>query len=288
MPSLSKLRPLWLLVGLCASPIQAASPTLVDDLLGLSGTVLIFDHPAVIAALASPNATDPGILLSQASFRPWAGARIWLLEANNGTLRGYQPSTDFQHQADRRGLILNTTSPLGTELSELQTLLRQKPLDNNALRDLLRRQQSEAIVLLGINNEHVQWRLISPEVQTTANVGSQALSYLPHLWAESLAINWQWPALGQAALVEVQGLTTFARFKYVERNLGTLCRSPRLLRLQDSTADFSCPTDNAQLPERLGLTPQLAPVPLQDHALDEALLMGRQLSQRYAIYRWTE
>ncbi|MDO8329083.1 MAG: hypothetical protein Q7T36_01265 [Fluviicoccus sp.] len=279
----SRLYAMWLLV---AAGAQAASPPWAEDLLGMTGTVTVFDTPAVKAALAS---SEPPRNLEQlalaAGYRLWPGARLWLLEtAAEQKPVAVKPDASLRQELDRRGLMVEQALT-DNDIAAFQASLRTAATDRKPLMQLLSKLRIDGVVLMSRSNP-MRWQLVLPDFTLTGSLDSSGRLYLPHIWAENMALQWQWPGLKQSALVEVQGIDGFATFKLAETALGTVCQSVRLLRIQGEAVSFACHSGSAAtVPEKTGNLP-LVMQPFADHGLDEMILMGRQLSGRTGLYRW--
>lgn len=280
----SRLYAMWLLVA--AFGAQAASPPWAEDLLGMTGTVTVFDTPAVKAALAS---SEPPRNLEQlalaAGYRLWPGARLWLLEtAAEQKPVAVKPDTSLRQELDRRGLMVEQALT-DNDIAAFQASLRTAATDRKPLMQLLSKLRIDGVVLMSRSNP-MRWQLVLPDFTLTGSLDSSGRLYLPHIWAENMALQWQWPGLKQSALVEVQGIDGFATFKLAETALGTVCQSVRLLRIQGEAVSFACHSGSAAtVPEKTGNLP-LVMQPFADHGLDDMILMGRQLSGRTGLYRW--
>jgi hypothetical protein len=266
--------------------VEAAPPPWTEDLLGLTGTATVFDTPVVRDALQSP--APPGNLEQltlAAGYRPWAGARLWLLSQEGQKLLPARADTVLKQEMDRRGLVID--KPPDGQAAVLSALLAKPGADRRALAAFFSSQGIDGVVVLSAAaSSPLRWQLIMPEMTLTGALESGGRQYLPHVWAENLALQWQWPGLKQAALVQIRGINGFSGFKLAETALGTVCRQVRLLRIQGDAVSFACQTGaQGAVPEQTGNLP-LVPLPLADHGLDDMILMGRQLSARSAVYQW--
>ena len=283
----SSLKPilpvLWLTIGSAAS---AAPPVWAEDLLGLTGTVTVFDAPVIRQALATD--APPGNLEKlalAAGYRPWAGARLWMLEsAEKQKLSPISPDSVLKAELDRRGLVIENTVAPGA-VTAFFNLMHGLTADRAPLVAFLASSGIDGVVLVSRTNP-LQWQLVMSDATISGSLEPGGRKYLPHIWAENLALQWQWPGLRQASLISIQGIHGFAAFKLAETALGTLCKSTRLLRIEGETVTFACQTGpQAAVPEQTGNLP-LQAAPLADHGLDDTILMGRQLCGRTAVYRW--
>lgn len=284
----SSLKPilpaLWLLTAsgaACATP-----PVWAEDLLGLTGTVTVFDAPVVRQAMESGD--QPGNLeglARAAGYRPWAGARLWLLEsAEKQKPAPLKPDSVLKGELDRRGLVIVDNVPQAS-LDAFVRLMQGLKQERAPLAAFLSGSGVDGVIVVSRGNP-IQWQLIMPDATVSGSLDSGGRKYLPHLWAESLALQWQWPGLGQASLLTIRGIHGFAAFKLAETALGTVCKSTRLLRIEGGTVTFACHSGlQATVPEHTGSLP-IRPAPLADHGLDDMILMGRQLSGRTALYDW--
>lgn len=279
-----------LLSGLCvlvaASHAAAVTPVWTEDFLGLTGTVTVFDSPVVRDLLLSGE--SPGNLEKlalAAGYRPWAGARLWLLEAADKQKPvPVEPDAILGPELDRRGLVIEKKVPAAS-LTALYALMHNLTADRSALAAFLASAQIDGFVVLS-RGSPLQWQLVLPDLTLSGVMEPGGRKYLPHVWAENLALQWQWPGLRQAALLHIRNINSFSDFKTAETALGTICRSTRLLRIEADTVSFACQSGpQAAVPERTGNLP-LQSVPLTDNGLDDMILMGRQLSGRSAVYRW--
>jgi len=269
---------------LAAASACAAPPLWAEDLLGLTGTATVFDAQSVRQAMSATDVQpDLELLAQSAGYRPWPGARLWLLEQTAAQkLTIYKADAAFRREMDRRGLIIETRVPEAWTAT-LPDLLRAK--DRKPLARFLSENQLDGVLIL-TPGTGLRWQLALRDFTLTGALDSAGRLFLPHVWAENLALQWQWPALGQAALVEVTGINGFTAFKTAETALGTVCQSVRLLRIKGPDVAFACQAGaSARVPEKTGSLP-LSPLPLADHGLDDMVLMGRQLSARSGVWLW--
>lgn len=281
----SRFASIWLVFA--AMGVHAAPPSWAEDLLGMTGTVSVFDTPAVRSALlAGDNPKNLEQLTLAAGYRLWPGARLWLLEPGaDQKLVPVTADAAFRQELDRRGLMAENPAPTNAAISLFQSAWRTAATDRKPLTKLLTESHVDGVVILTRSNP-LRWQLVLPDFNLTGSLDSSGRNYLPHVWAENLALQWQWPGLKQASLVEIQGIDGFSAFKLAETALGTVCQSVRLLRVQGETVSFACQSGaTAAIPEKTGNLP-LTLQPFADHGLDDMILMGRQLSGRTGIYRW--
>lgn len=288
MPPLPALAArLILLAGLGPALAAAAPPPWAEDLLGMTGTVSVFDTPAVRQALGE-DGRNPDLekLIQSAGYRPWPGARLWLVEQGEDLkLRSAKPDALLRPELDRRGLMIEERLT-DQAVPDLMTALQSAAAGNRkALAALPGRVGVDAIVIVS-RGSPLKWQLVLPDFTLTGSMEGAGRNLMPHVWAENLALQWQWPALRQAGLIEVRGITGFAAFRLAETALGTVCRSVRVLRVQGEAVTFACQNgSSATIPEKAASLPWQAE-PWADHGLDDQVLMGRQLSNRTAIFLW--
>ncbi|RZU45317.1 hypothetical protein EV700_2136 [Fluviicoccus keumensis] len=289
-PDMAFPTPRFLLSGLCllvaAGHAAAETPVWTEDFLGLTGTATVFDSPVVRDVLLSGS--SPGNLEKlalTAGYRPWAGGRLWLLEAADKQKPvPIEPDAILKPELDRRGLVVERKVPAAS-LTALYAVMHNLTADRSALTAFLATAQIDGIVVLS-RGMPLQWQLILPDLTLSGVIEPAGKKYLPHVWAENMALQWQWPGLRQASLVHIGNINSFTDFKTAETALGTICRSTRLLRIEGDTVSFACQSGpQAAVPERTGNLP-LQAVPLIDNGLDDMILMGRQLSDRSAVFRW--
>jgi hypothetical protein len=114
------------------------------------------------------------------------------------------------------------------------------------------------------------------------------LKYLPHIWSENLALAYQWPELKNNILIHINGIKNLTQFKAAESTLKSGCTALQVLQVLPQSVYFSCKSANNLIPEKFKLTPQLVARPLLSIGLDENVLMGQQLAQRYMSYQWRD
>ena len=122
-----------------------------EDFLNLTGTAIAFDSALVQNALINEKSPDLGQLLQKTGMKPWAGARIWLVQIIDDKIQNFPLNKTLENEANRRGLLLNTT------ISEADKLLLQQALaqpKTNALKNLLSTQRSDVLVVLNKNNNN--------------------------------------------------------------------------------------------------------------------------------------
>ena len=97
-------------VGLfCTSALSCYANGWSEDFLGLTGTTIAFDSPIIQNALINDKSPDLGVLLQKTGLKPWAGARIWLVQSIDNKVQAFPNNTLLKNEANRRGLSLNTT-----------------------------------------------------------------------------------------------------------------------------------------------------------------------------------
>ena len=273
-------------VGLfCTSALSCYANGWSEDFLGLTGTTIAFDSPIIQNALINDKSPDLGVLLQKTGLKPWAGARIWLVQSIDNKVQAFPNNTLLKNEANRRGLSLNTTLNDADKIPLQQALEQPK---TNALKNLLAIQHSDALVVLTNKNNNYSWQLVSPPQQYIGTMTTEGLKYLPHIWSENLAMSYQWPELKKNILVRINGIRGLAQFKTAEAVLKTGCSSLQVLHVSAQNAYFSCQSSNNTIPEKFKLTPQLVPQPLLSLGLDDTALMGQQLAQRYIAYQWRD
>lgn len=274
-----------MLAAVLASTQLHADSQWSDDLLGLAGTSVVFDTPAVQQALHNGQTPDLGNILQQAGMKPWAGARIWLVQLSNNVLQPFAVSQIMLNEASHRGLILNTDlTPDSRTL--LQQVLSQAKINWNELSKLLTSQKSDALLVLSNKNNLYFWQMLSPPQRTSGTISQDGGKYLPHIWSENLAMAWQWPELGQDILIRIDGIRALNQFKAAETALASACTAVRVLHISPDSADFACRSTNNLIPDKLSLIPQLVAKSISSKDLSTEALMGRQLAQRFASYQW--
>ncbi len=278
-------RRIGLLTVLMTTALSCHANGWSDELLGLTGTSIVFDAPVVQQALQKDTRPDFGQILQQTGLKPWAGARIWLVQLVDNKPRPFVTSKVFESEANHRGLIINTALS-DTDKTTLAQMLAQPKISWSNLQKLLNSQHSDALVLINSQNNTHFWQLFAPPQRFVGNLAGEGFNYLPHIWSENLAMSWQWPELKQNILIHIDGLHNFAQFKAAEKALETACVNTQVLRSFPDGVDFSCRSANNLIPEKLSLIPQLVVKPMNSNNLDEATLMGRQLAQRYVAYQW--
>ena len=279
------VRRMVLLCAMLSSPLVHADDQWRDDLLGLAGTSVIFDNPEVQLALQQNQTPDLGNILQQAGMKPWAGARIWLVQQVNNTIQPYAVSQALLEEANHRGLMLNTMLNNDSQ-ALLQQTLSQAKTHGDDIRKLIHSQQSDALLVLTSQNNQLRWQLFNPPLRSSGSIGQEAAKYLPHIWSENLALSWQWPQLGSDSLVRIDGIHALVQFKAAETALASACTAVRVLRVAPDSVDFACRSTNSQMPDKLNLIPQLVAKPVSSLGLSTEILMGRQLTQRFARFQW--
>lgn len=279
------VRRVAILTAMLVSPLLHADSQWSDDLLGLAGTSVVFDTPAVQQALQNNQTPDLGQILQQADMKPWAGARIWLVQQIGNTLQPFSVSQIMLNEANHRGLMLNTALSQDGKAQLLQVLSQPK-INWDELRKLLASQQSDALLVLNNKNNLYFWQMLSPPQRTSGTISQDAGKYLPHIWSENLAMAWQWPELGPDILIRISGISSLNQFKAAETALESACTTVRTLHVSPDTVDFACRSANNLIPDKLNLIPQLVAKPMISKDLSTETLMGRQLAQRFASYQW--
>mgnify|MGYP003522721286 FL=1 len=122
-----------------------------EDFLSLTGTVVAFDSAAVQNALINDKSPDLGQLLKTTGMKPWAGARIWLVQSIDNKILAFPSNKTLENEANRRGLLINSTINEADKIPLQQALAQLK---TNALKNLLSAQRSDALVVLTKNNNN--------------------------------------------------------------------------------------------------------------------------------------
>lgn len=287
MANFSRLKAgIGLMVMLLAATFSCCANDWSDELLGLTGTSIVFDNADVQQALQTEQ-TRPDLeqLLQKTGMKPWAGARIWVVQLADNKIQPFSAPPQFVSEANHRGLLLNTTLNDGDKIT-LANMLTQPKISWDNLQKLLISQNSDALVLINSKNNVHFWQLFSPPQRFTGSLASEGFDYLPHIWSENLAMSWQWPELKQQILVRIDGISQLKDFKAAEKALESACLSVQALRVSANSVDFACRSSNQFIPDKLSLVPQLVAKPIVSKGVDAATMMGRQLAQRYVIYQW--
>lgn len=258
-----------------------------EDFLSLTGTAVAFDSAIVQNTLLNEKSPDLGQLLQKTGMKPWAGARIWLVQSIDNKILAFPSNKTLETEANRRGLLINSTISEADKIPLQQALAQPK---TNALKSLLSAQRSDVLVVLSKNNNNYNysWQLNTPSQRFVGTMAMDGLKYLPHIWSENLALAYQWPELKNNILIHINGIKNLTQFKAAESTLKTGCIALQVLQVLPQSADFSCKSANNLIPEKFKLTPQLVAQPLPSLGLDENVLMGQQLAQRYMSYQWRD
>ena len=256
-----------------------------EDFLSLTGTVVAFDSAAVQNALINDKSPDLGQLLKTTGMKPWAGARIWLVQSIDNKISAFPSNKTLENEANRRGLLINSTIHEADKIPLQQALAQPK---TNALKNLLSAQRSDVLVVLTKNNNTYSWQLDSPLQYAIGTTSTENLKYLPHIWSENLALAYQWPNLKNNILIHINGIKNLTQFKATESTLKSGCTALQVLQVLPQSVYFSCKSANNLIPEKFKLIPQLVARPLLSLGLDENVLMGQQLAQRYMSYQWRD
>lgn len=256
-----------------------------EDFLSLTGTTVAFDSAIVQNALMNEKSPDLGQLLQKTGMKPWAGARIWLVQIIDNKIQAFPSNKTLETEANRRGLIINSTIN-ETDKIPLQHALAQPK--NNALKNLLSAQRSDVLVILNKSNNNYSWQLNSPSQRFIGTMPTESLKYLPHIWSENLALAYQWPELKNNTLIHINGIKNLTQFKAAESTLKIGCTTLQVLKVLPQNVYFSCKSTNNLAPEKFTLNPQLVAQPLLTLGLDENVWIGQQLAQRYMSYQWRD
>lgn len=256
-----------------------------EDFLSLTGTAIAFDSAIVQNALLNEKTPDLGQLLQKTGMKPWAGARIWLVQAIDNKIQAFPNHKMLATEANRRGLFINTIINEADKIPLQQALAQPK---TNALKNLLSAQRSDVLVVLNKSNNNYSWQLDSPPQHVVGTISTENLKYLPHIWSENLAIAYQWPELKNNILIHINGIKNLTQFKAAESTLKTGCTTLQVLKVLPLNVYFSCKSTNNLIPEKFKLIPQLVAQPLLSLGLDENVLLGQQLAQRYMSYQWRD
>lgn len=256
-----------------------------EDFLGLTGTSVVFSSPIVQNALTNSQVPDLGQLLQKTGMKPWAGARIWLVQSIDNKIQAFPSNKILETQANRRGLLINTTLNEADKIPLQQILAQPK---TGELNKLLITQRSDALAVITTNNGNYAWQLIFPPQRYVGIVPAASLKYLPHIWSENLGMAYQWPSLKKNILIQIDGLRNINQFKAAETVLKTACTSVQALEVQGQNSFFSCQSANNTIPEKLKQIPQLVTQPSANMGLDESVLIGQQLAQRYIAFQWRD
>lgn len=213
--------------------VRAAEPTpvqsLADSLLRLSGTVAVFDSPAVQAALTSPKRflSEPRLqerLVQEAGLKLWQPPRIWLLQER---IKDGQPV--WQNVANTvgsstsRGLRFSLLAPLPSADEAIHLLQPQQV--NVGLAGLLAAYEADVLVLL----KGESWTVWGLPFVISGTLPSDQREALGDVLAEVLASAQQWPMARGWNVISVYGATSFGDFASVQSALQAL---PEVSQLQ--------------------------------------------------------
>ncbi len=269
----------------CTTSLSCFANGWSEDFLGLTGTSVVFNSPIVQHALTNNQAPDLGQLLQKTGMKPWAGARIWLVQSIDNKIEAFPSTKTLEAPANRRGLLINTTLNEADKIPLQQILAQPK---TGELYKLLMTQRSDALVVLSIHNGNYTWQLIAPPQRYVGTVPADSIKYLPHIWSENLALAYQWPSLKKNILIEIKGLRNINQFKAAETALKIACTSVQTLQVAGQNSFFACQSTNNIIPEKLKLIPQLVAQPSVNLGLDESVVIGQQLAQRYIAFQWRD
>jgi len=257
-----------------------------NELLNLTGTSIIFDNTDVQKSLQQMQTPDLNQLLQDSHFKAWAGARLWVVQLSNNQVQFYKLDKTLETNAQQRGIML-TNQLDNAQLPLLQQAISQYASDTSLLNNLLKQQQSDALLTISPQAQFSQWKILSSEYQLSGTVKKEALDYLAHIWAENLGMIWQWPELKTGILLRIDNISHFEQFIQAENALKTACPQLKLLQINGYQVDFHCITTASypQLVDKLRLVPQLLAQPLAT-GISANVLIGQQLAQRYAYYYW--
>lgn len=256
-----------------------------EDFLSLTGTAVAFDSAIVQNALLNEKSPDLGQLLQKTGMKPWAGARIWLVQIIDNKIHAFPSHKILDTEANRRGLIINSMINETDKIPLQQALAQPK---TNALKNLLSAQRSDVLVVLNKSNNNYLWQINSPSQRFIGTIPTENLKYLPHIWSENLALAYQWPELKNNTLIHINGIKNLTQFKAAESTLKSGCTILQVLKVSPLNVYFSCKSTNNLTPEKFTLNPQLVAQPLLTLGLDENVWMGQQLAQRYMSYLWRD
>jgi hypothetical protein len=256
-----------------------------EDFLSLTGTAIAFDSEIVQNALTNEKSPDLGELLQKTGMKPWAGARVWLVQSIDNKILAFPSNKTLETEANRRGLIINNTIKEADKISLQQALAQPK---TDGLKNLLSMQRSDVLVVLSKSNNHYSWQLNSPTQRFIGTMTIENLKYLPHIWSENLALAYQWPELKNNTLIHINGIKHLTQLKAAESTLKTGCTTLQVLKVSSQNVYFSCKSTNSLAPEKFTLNPQLVAQPLLTLGLDENVWIGQQLAQRYISYQWRD
>ncbi|MBK9185951.1 MAG: hypothetical protein IPM78_06505 [Moraxellaceae bacterium] len=258
-----------------------------NELLNLTGTSLIFDEATVQQQLHKPQRPDFNELLSSSNFKAWAGARLWIVQKNQNQIQNYELKPYLNTEANQRGIILfNQLNK--TDIPLLTQAINQYQTQPQLLRELLNKQQTDGLVVISSQAQEIQWQIFGASSSVQGKISNEGLIYLPHIWAENLAMSWQWPELNNGILFRIDNISQLEQFIDAENALQTACSQLRILQVVGTQADFACLSTQSYtyLVNQLRLIPQLAHVPFIHQALAPNVLIGQQLTQRYLHYQW--
>jgi hypothetical protein len=143
-------------------------------------------------------------------------------------------------------------------------------------------------VVISSQAQEIQWQIFSADSNVKGKISAEGLVYLPHIWAENLAMSWQWPELKNGILFRIDNASQLEQFIDVENALQTACSQLRILQVVGTQANFACLSTQSytHIANQLRLIPQLAHVPFLHQELAPNVLIGQQLAQRYLHYQW--
>lgn len=257
-----------------------------NELLNLTGTSIIFDNTDVQKSLRQVQTPDLNQLLQDSHFKAWAGARLWVVQHTNNQVQYYKLDKNLENQAQQRGIML-TNQLDNAQLPLLQQAINQYASDASLLNNLLKQQQSDAVLIISPQAQIIQWKILNAEYQLNGTIKKEAFDYLAHILAENLGMVWQWPELTTGILLRIDNVRNFEQFIEAEAAIKNICPQLKLLQINGYQVDFSCTTTASypQLVDKLRLVPQLLAQPLAT-GISANVLMGQQLAQRYAYYQW--
>ncbi len=258
-----------------------------NELLNLTGTSLIFDEVTVQQQLHKPQSPDFNELLGASHFKAWAGARLWIVQSNQNQIQNYELKAYLNTEANQRGIILfNQLNK--SDIPLLTQAINQYQSQPQLLQELLNKQQTDALVVVSSQANEIQWRIFSSDTNIKGKISVDGLVYLPHIWAEHLAMSWQWPELKNGILFRINNVSQLEQFIDVENALQTACSQLKVLHVVGTQANFAClgTQSYTHIANQLRLIPQLAHVPFLHPELAPNVLIGQKLAQRYLHYQW--
>lgn len=275
-----------LLFVFCGHTTKAWATDWPNELLNLTGTSVILDEASIQPLLKQSTAPDLNQLLQLAHYKAWAGARLWVVQFSQHTIKPYPISSIINTQANQRGILLNN-SVQANDIPLILEIIRQSPQATNHLQTLLKQQQSDALLVISPQAELIYWHIFSPEFSTAGHIPTQGSAYLPHIWAENLGLLWQWPELKTGILIRLDNIASLTQFIEAETALKTVCSSLKTLQIVGTQTNFICTgVSYPSLQTQLALIPQLTPLPFAYQQLPSQIMIGQALSQRYLHYQW--